>query len=75
MVESVADFPFRQLRNDPYLILDVMMYIKRKPLIKFMFAVSKATRNFLNFKYTAIKNSFINEGLITHHITSNFIGY
>jgi hypothetical protein len=57
-------FPFRQLRNDIYLTLDIMMYVERSQALEFMHGVNKETRIFLCQHYISIKNGFINEGLI-----------
>ena len=51
MVDSQGDFPFRRLRSYTYLILDVLMNIEREEVMKFMFAVNKVMRNFVNIKY------------------------
>lgn len=76
MVESEGDFPpFRRLRSYNYLILDVLMNIEREEVIKFMFAVNKVTRNFVNTKYITIQNGFTNEGLVTYKLESNFNTY
>ncbi len=47
MVESKGDFPFRVLRYEIYLLLDIMMYIECEEILKFMFSVNKETRNFV----------------------------
>ena len=66
MVESVGDFPFRQLRYDKYLIIEVLIHVEIKDLMDFMFAVNKETRAFVEHNFTAICNGFNNDGLITH---------
>ena len=75
MVEPEGDFPFRRLRSYTYLILDVLMNIEREKVMKFMFAVNKVTRNFVNTKYFTIQNGFTNEGLVTYKLESNFNTY
>ena len=66
MVESASDFPFRQLIFDKFLIMDVMTYVDHQEIMKHMFAVNRQTRLFIEYNYTAIKNAFINDGLITY---------
>jgi len=44
MVESVSIFPLRELRNDIYQTLDVMMNIEYEEAYKFMFAINKEGR-------------------------------
>lgn len=68
MVESPTDFPFRKLRSDKYLTLDVMMYIEYPEVLNFMFCVNQDTRSFLKRNFTSIKDGFVNQGLITYHL-------
>lgn len=75
MMESETDFPFLRLRSYTYLILDVLMNIEREEIMKFMFAVNKVMRNFVNTKYIKIQNGFTNEGLVTYKLESNFNTY
>ena len=62
MEESLISFPFHMLRNDKYLTLEIMMYVKFSHACKFMFALSKGSRSFLKDNYVAINNGFINDG-------------
>lgn len=71
MVESAGEFLFRKLRFRKYLILEVMMNVERQEVLNFMFTANKASRAFLKQNFIAIRNGFINEGLITYH----FYGY
>lgn len=68
MEKYEGDFPFRKLKNDTYLLLDVLMYIKLEELLRFMFGVNNKARNFIQHKYFAILNGFTNDGLITHYL-------
>ncbi len=47
MEESILVFPFRKLRNDKYLTLELMMYVDYKAAYNCLFAGNKETRNFL----------------------------
>ena len=58
--------PFRKLRYDKYLTLDVMLNVEYQQALKFMFALTKDSRIFLSQNLITIKNGFINEGLITY---------
>ncbi len=68
MAESMSDFPFRKLRYDIYLTLDVMMYVDHLEVHKFMFTLNKETRYFLQQNMITIQNGFVNEGLITYRL-------
>ena len=68
MEQTVTSFPFRQLRNDIYITLDVMMYVERSQALEFMQCVNKEARSFLCQHYISIKNGFINEGLIQYNL-------
>jgi hypothetical protein len=72
MEEAVTDFPFRIIRNDIYLTIDVMMYVERSLALQTMFSMNKASRTFLLHNYNSIQNGFINEGLITYDLEFNF---
>ena len=67
MVESLTDFPFRKLLYDKYLTIDVMLYIEHQEAYNFMFAVNKSARIFLQNNFIAVRNGFINDGLITYY--------
>jgi hypothetical protein len=66
MVESLNEFPFRKLRYEKFLTLDVMMYVDRPEVYKFMFTLNKEARKFLQENFITIINGFVNEGLITY---------
>jgi len=66
MVESQSDFAFRKLGQDIYLILEVMMYVEYPDMLKYMFEVNRATRSMIFKNGIAIRNGFVNEGLITY---------
>jgi hypothetical protein len=70
--ESLTDFPFRKLRYQKYLTLDVMMHVEREAVCKFMFSVNKEARMFLLNNFITVRNGFINEGLITYVLKSDF---
>ena len=72
MVESVSDFPFRKLRYDIYLTLEVLMYAEHPEVLKFMFAVNKEARSYIESKFITIRNGFTNAGLITHQLKCDF---
>ena len=63
-MESKIAFPFRKLRNDKYLMLDVLMYVLYQVPLNFMYALNKESRLFIALNLTTIKNGFINDGLI-----------
>ena len=63
-MESEIAFPFRKLRLDKYLILDILMYIEHQDAYKFMFSVNKAARSFIIINFNTVRNGFVNEGLI-----------
>ena len=67
MAETAGGFPFHRLKWDKYLILDVMMYVGHQEVLKFMFAVNKDARGFLQQNFTTILNGFNNEGLIPYY--------
>ena len=75
MVESLSEFPFRKLRYDTLLTLDVMMYVDRADVYKFMFSLNKEARKFLQDNFITVRNGFINDGLITYQIKRDFEGY
>lgn len=64
MVEPVINFPLTKLRDFTYLTLDVMMHIEYEKSKYFMFAINKQGRLFLQNNFYAIRNGFINDGLI-----------
>ena len=41
-----------------------MMYVDHKDALKFMFKINKQGRNLLINNFTAVRNGFINDGLI-----------
>jgi hypothetical protein len=63
-MESESAFPFRKLRYDTYLTLDVMMHVEQEDAYKFMFALNKDARKFILDNFIAVRNGFVNEGLI-----------
>jgi len=67
MVEVVCNFPFRSLRYETYLVLDVLMYIDYHQALYFMFSLTKESRAFLQSNSITIDNGFVNEGLIDYH--------
>ena len=75
MEEVVTLFPFRKLRYQKYLTLDVMMYVERSKALEFIFCVNKEARAFLHQHFISIQNGFINEGLIVYDLSCNFNGY
>ena len=75
MVESLSEFPFRKLRYDTLLTLDVMMYVDRADVYKFMFTLNKEARKFLQDNFITVRNGFVNDGLITYQIDDGFNGY
>ena len=75
MVESLSEFPFRKLRYEKYLTLDVMMYVDCADVYKFMFTLNKEARKFLQDNFITVRNGFVNDGLITYQIDNGFNGY
>ena len=76
MVESLSEFPLRKLRHDPFLTIDVMMYIDYLLVQKFMFSLNKETRSFLKDNFMIFRNAFVNEGLITYDLLNlDFNGF
>jgi hypothetical protein len=65
-MESLSEFPFRKLRCEKYLTLEVMMYVDQSEVYKTMFTLNKETRKFLQDNFITVRNGFVNEGLITH---------
>jgi hypothetical protein len=63
-MESTSAFPFRKLRYEIYLTLDVMMHIEQKDAYKFMFTLNKDARKFIVDKFITVRNGFVNDGLI-----------
>ena len=75
MVESPSNFPFRKLRYDKYLTLDVMTHVEHQEVLKFMFSLNKEARTFLQNNFLTIRNEFINDGLITYSLKNDFNSY
>ena len=75
MVESLSEFPFRKLRYETYLTLDVMMYVDRADVCNFMFSLNKEARKFLQDNFITVRNGFVNDGLITYQIDNNLNGF
>jgi hypothetical protein len=77
MVEETAaesSFPLPRLRYYLYLTLDVMMYVDYQEAYKFMFAVNKEGRSFLQNHFITIQNGFINDGLVPFQFECTFNG-
>jgi hypothetical protein len=72
MEESVRAFPFRKLRYNKFLTLEVMMFIDHPEAYKFMFSVNKAMRIFFQQNIMTIQNGFINDGLIDYEFDHYF---
>jgi hypothetical protein len=75
MEDSASAFSFRKLIYEKYLTIEVMMYVEHLYSLEFMFAVNKETRTFIEHNMTAIKNGFVNEGLIVHQLSLDINGY
>ena len=63
-MESKSAFPFRKLRYNTYLTLDVMIHVEKEDAYKFMFALNKTARKFILDKFITVRNGFVNDGLI-----------
>ena len=63
-MNSESAFPFRKLRYDTYLTLDVLMHVEQKDAYKFMFTLNKEARKFILDKFITVRNEFVNGGLI-----------
>ena len=75
MENSKSNFPYRKLWYDIYLSLEVMMNVEHLQVLQFMFEVNKATRSYLQKNIITIQNGFINAGLITYQLKSDFYHY
>ena len=58
------NFPFRMLKTDIFLTLDVLMFINYEAALKFMFSLNKLTRLFILQNFIIVRNGFTNDGLI-----------
>ncbi len=72
MVESSGDFPFRNLRHEPYLVFEVLIYIDREEVLKFIFGINIHMRHFLNINFINIRNAFVNDGLIVNYFNASY---
>lgn len=72
MVESSSDFPFRYLRQEPYLVFEVLIYIDHEEVLKFIFGVNNHTRHFLKINFIKIRNAFVNDGLIVNYFNASY---
>ena len=75
MVEYVYHFPFRKLKYDKFLTLEVMKYVENREVCNFMFCVNNMSRSYIQDNFITIQNEFINEGLITYQLIGNFYYY
>jgi hypothetical protein len=66
MEYSTKSFPFRKLRHDIYLPLEVIMYVEHPEVLNIMFAVNREARSYIENNFIIIRNGFINAGLITY---------
>ena len=66
-MDSVSSFPLHKLKLYKYLMIDIMMHVEHKDVCKYMFALNKEARAFIQQNYNDIRNGFINEGLIDFH--------
>ena len=67
MVECLSNLPFRKLSYEKYLMIEVMIYVEHIKVKQFIFSVNKEARSFLLKNFIPIRNSVINEGLITYY--------
>ena len=63
-MESVGNFPFRNISYNIYLLVEVMMNVDYEDALKFMFNVNKQGRKFLYNYFNTVRNGFMNDGLI-----------
>ena len=75
MEEVVRTFPFHKLRFKKYITVEVLMYVEQSQALKFMFAINKESRAFLEYKFNIVRNGFINEGLIPYHFDLSRIDF
>ncbi len=75
MEEITNTFPFKKLKYETFLTLDVMINAERSQAFEFMFCLNKEARAFLFQHYSSIKNGFINEGLIIYNLEDVFNRY
>ncbi len=73
MEETLTTLPFRRLRCDMYLIIEVLINVKYSHAFKFMFNLNKESRSFLQDNYIAFENGFVNDGYIKDAIFYNEI--
>ena len=66
-----GEFPFRKLKHDIYLILDVMIFVDYKDALKFMFSLNKEARHYIQHNFITVRNGFTNDGLIDFDFDSN----
>ena len=74
-MESEGDFPFRKIRYDIYLPLEVMMYVEHLNAYKFMFKVNKEGRKYLFNNFKTVRNGFINDGLIDLYFSNEELSF
>jgi hypothetical protein len=67
MVETISSFPLLKLRFEKYLTLDVMKHLEYQEAYKFMFSINKQGRLFLQQNFIPLRNSVINEGIMTYY--------
>ena len=65
-MEPFNAFLFPKLKNDKYLILNILMYLDYKDALNFIFFINKDSRTFQLTNFITLKNEFINEGLIDY---------
>ncbi len=70
MEYSVCALPFHKLKYAKYMTLEVLMYVKYKSAINFMFYLNKESRLFLHNNSSTFYNGFINDGLIEYEFFS-----
>jgi hypothetical protein len=63
-MELVTAFPFHKLKDDKYLMLNVLMHLKYDEALKYMFALNKEARSFIDRYFITLNNGFTNDGLI-----------
>ena len=64
-METLANaFPFHKLKQEKYLMIEVIMYLKHGEASKFMFSLNKESRKFILQNFITIKNGFTNDSFL-----------
>ena len=73
MEEEVSVFPFKKLKYDKFLTLEIMMFLEYSEVLEFMFNINRASRNFIESNASTIINGYSNDGLQYKEFKCDFI--